>query len=483
MKKKRKRHEKGSGRGKKKEKGRKKKMWLCFSQGLLEKQSVATYYTLCKKKPLSTIFKLKGADDMSYAVLHIEKIKDKGSLKSRWIHDERRTDIIGHDIPNTDPARQGENRELIALPVDEKGEQMTYNKVWDKRFADLEFYKTHKLRKDAVLAYDVVLSYSRDESIDVDKWAKQSVEWLKKTFNKAGDGKDNVLHAVLHMDEENTHIHALVIPVDEKCHLNTHAYTGGRKLMRELQTSYSKAVANLGIERGVMGSTAKHENIHKMYAKLDKAIQVPDVEKGETAEEYRSRVMEDIQTQKAVNHREAEELKAELRRKIDNSRNVQQNELLTVLKRSQGRLKQQKQEQDEEIKRERKSFDSYVNKQKDDLSKKEADLKAQTEELEKAKAQFEVWRRNEERELARAREELDEDKEDAEEYRKIKLAMAYAKEHFPDYYQDRQKDLNWMDEEGQRIKDGVHHLSHSHGMDRDGRTIHYEERDEDELER
>lgn len=420
---------------------------------------------------------------MSYAVLHIEKIKDKGSLKSRWIHDERRTDIIGHDIPNTDPAKQGENRELIALPVDEKGEQMTYNKAWDKRFADLEFYKTHKLRKDAVLAYDVVLSYSRDESVDVDKWAKQSVEWLKETFNKAGDGKDNVLHAVLHMDEENTHIHALVVPVDEKCHLNTHAYTGGRRLMRELQTSYSKAVADLGIERGVRGSTARHENIHKMYAKLDKAIQVPEVEKGETAEEYRARVMEDIQTQKAVNHREAEELKAELRRKIDNSRNVQQNELLTVLKRSQGRLRQQKQEQDEEIERERKSFDSYVDEQKDDLSKREADLKAQAEGLEKAKAQFEAWRRNEERELARAREELDEDKEDAEKYRKIKLAMAYAKEQFPKYYQDRQKDLDWMDKEGQRIKDGRHHLSHSHGMDREGRAIHYEERDEDELER
>ena len=42
----------------------------------------------------------------------------------------------------------------------------------------------------------------------LDEWCKDNVEWLCKTF-----GVDNVVSAVLHMDEETPHIHATIVSI------------------------------------------------------------------------------------------------------------------------------------------------------------------------------------------------------------------------------------------------------------------------------
>ena len=42
----------------------------------------------------------------------------------------------------------------------------------------------------------------------LDEWCKDNIDWLRKTY-----GTDNVVSAVLHMDEETTHIHATIVPI------------------------------------------------------------------------------------------------------------------------------------------------------------------------------------------------------------------------------------------------------------------------------
>lgn len=69
----------------------------------------------------------------------------------------------------------------------------------------------------------------------------KNVEWMKDTFNIAGDGKDNVISMVYHGDEAgNVHCHALVIPVDERGHLNARRFINGSRAMSEHQTTYAK---------------------------------------------------------------------------------------------------------------------------------------------------------------------------------------------------------------------------------------------------
>jgi hypothetical protein len=138
-------------------------------------------------------------------------------------------------------------------------------------------------RPDTVLAIEAVLSASPDyfrptrptEAGEYDEprmraWATASVDWLKREF-----GERNIVAAVLHLDESTPHIHALIIPLDETPRqkgptprLNAKRWLGDREKLSALQDSYALSLADLGIERGVRGSKAEHQDIRRYYGEL-----------------------------------------------------------------------------------------------------------------------------------------------------------------------------------------------------------------------
>ncbi|MCY7284793.1 MAG: DUF3991 domain-containing protein, partial [Cyanobacteria bacterium CAN_BIN43] len=68
------------------------------------------------------------------------------------------------------------------------------------------------------------------------------------------------------------HIHAYMVPLDEKGKLNCRALLGGsRYRLSELQDDFAQAMAILGLERGIKGSKAKHTEISKYYAAVNSA--------------------------------------------------------------------------------------------------------------------------------------------------------------------------------------------------------------------
>jgi len=114
------------------------------------------------------------------------------------------------------------NRELIQFP----------DGVRDRTAAIQHRLKTaglkRKIGKNQVQAIHIVLTgtHADMEQIEqtgrLDKWCKDSLEWLRKTY-----GADNVVAAVLHMDEETPHIHATIVPIvqtERKKHISTHEY-------------------------------------------------------------------------------------------------------------------------------------------------------------------------------------------------------------------------------------------------------------------
>lgn len=108
-----------------------------------------------------------------------------------------------------------------------------------------------KIRKNAVHAVEVVLTFSPGALAPGDplkKWAEANMSWLEQTFG----GRQNIINAVLHLDETTPHIHAMVIPIDERGKLNARAFLGGTShRMSELQTEYAKAMEPFGLERGI----------------------------------------------------------------------------------------------------------------------------------------------------------------------------------------------------------------------------------------
>lgn len=162
--------------------------------------------------------------------------------------------------PNADPERVHHNRILIGS---------------DDPYSDVEKRLPDKLRKNGVLAIEVLMTTSpewwNDASSDQQKdWVKSSIRWVKEHF-----GADNVAHLQLHLDESTPHITGFVVPIDPKTRrLNASRWTDGSYKLAQMQNSYADQVAHLGLNRGIARSKARHVDIQTDYGALTPASDV-----------------------------------------------------------------------------------------------------------------------------------------------------------------------------------------------------------------
>lgn len=268
---------------------------------------------------------------MGYCFMSTQKVKTLGQLKSKYRHNHRLA-----NVENADPALKHLNRELVSC-LNANGEPIDYVEAWKERIDSLDYYKDHRVRSNAVLATEVIMTFSRSEKIDLEAWQKKNVEWLEKTFNIAGDGKSNILDVTFHADEPgNVHLHALIIPIDERGHLNASRFTNGSSVMSRMQSSYARDMEEFGLERGLRGSTAKHKDIRKFYADLNQAMEsVPEPHPSESAYEYKMRVFENLRTLHASFLRESKERERELIEIATRNLNRQKEELRQLLREKQ----------------------------------------------------------------------------------------------------------------------------------------------------
>lgn len=260
---------------------------------------------------------------MAKSFVHINKIKTYGTLKSRWNHDLNVGFRMQH-VDNADPEKNSDN-DILVTCTDDEGNELSYERAVKKRLQGKTQSNGKAVRKDAVIAYDIVLEFGdiddiENEGIDVEEWERRSVKWLKDIFNVAGDGKDNVISVVCHKDEASPHIHAIVTPVNEKGNLCAKSFTDGSAALRRLQTSYAQRLSDLGIERGIEGSSA-HQKSNKRYkAEKEKAAKIPEPQPEQTAQEYFDLYNAEL-SRKAVEQKEKyDKLERQLRARNDMER-------------------------------------------------------------------------------------------------------------------------------------------------------------------
>lgn len=193
----------------------------------------------------------------AYTVLRIAKLKSWGAIGGAGEHNARK-----RETPNADPERLKANRFVVGEPG------------LDLAQAVRERIGEQTIRKNAVLAVEGILSASPEyfrpgkaheagayDPMRLEDWAEVSRQWLERKYG------DRVVSAVLHLDEATPHIQFVLVPLDDTGKLNCRALFGGtRRTLSELQTDYAKAVAPLGIQRGLEGSRAKHQEVAKFYA-------------------------------------------------------------------------------------------------------------------------------------------------------------------------------------------------------------------------
>ena len=203
---------------------------------------------------------------MSFAILRIQKLKSFADVGGSLSHNYRNRETLNADSDRT-------HLNDHDLDTNEKCMTAIRDRIPEKR------------RKDAVLCIEHLITASPDW----DGWGTsketeffdQSKKWLENKY-----GKKNVVSTTIHRDETTPHLVAYVVPVDEDSgRLNAKKFIGGsRHTLSQMQTDFAVEVKDLGLDRGVQGSKAKHTSIKEYYEKLNNYENEPGIEKGLTYE-------------------------------------------------------------------------------------------------------------------------------------------------------------------------------------------------------
>lgn len=201
---------------------------------------------------------------MPHAIARIAKLK-AGNIASSEQHTKR-----VRETPNANPEIQ--NIRFIGQP---DTNHQTLETLVRQRIGD------QTIRKNAVLCVEMLLTASPeyfrpDEPSRAGYYQPQRLEEFQQAAHQWLDQEygDRIVRAELHLDEATPHIHAYLVPLDERGKLNCRGLFGGRQKLSQFQDSYAQAMAPLGLERGVRGSRAKHTSVKEYYAAVN---QQPDL--------------------------------------------------------------------------------------------------------------------------------------------------------------------------------------------------------------
>jgi len=189
---------------------------------------------------------------VQYAILRIDrKFYNLESVEVWEYHMEREG-----QVENADSTKTYENRILIGDGNIYENLKQHIEGVWK--------------RKDSCIARDMVLTTSPEfmqtlSKADFEKWLTINVEWLKQSYG------NNVIYAVLHLDETTAHIHVL-LSVDYtnengKRIMSNKRFFDGKAMLSELQTNYANCMIKgfKSLTRGLKGSKAFHFDVKKYY--------------------------------------------------------------------------------------------------------------------------------------------------------------------------------------------------------------------------
>ena len=210
--------------------------------------------------------------------MHLEKAKGTDSRMSA--HIERTV-----HPKNADRTRTHLNRELVQFPEG----------VRNRTQAIAHRIETAGIRRkvsaNQVKAIRILLTGSNKDMKQmeaegrIEGWCNDSLKWIRETY-----GEQNLVSAVLHMDEKTPHIHATVIPIvtGERRKAGQEEQNGKKKYrkknpqdvrlcaddvmarhrLKHYQDTYAQAMNKYGLQRGVDGSLAKHISTMQYYKQL-----------------------------------------------------------------------------------------------------------------------------------------------------------------------------------------------------------------------
>ena len=222
---------------------------------------------------------------INYAIFRSEPIYTLNDLAQIGSHNKREKKAYNSN-PNIKLELTKDNIEIV--PLQEKYVKGFHSLVKDYEKEHNERMKTE--REDRKKTFNQMLNKSRNVVADellftathqffnnmskeeIKEWADTCMEFV---YEDLGYTKEQILHATVHLDEETPHLHCVVVPLVKKLdkRTNTKRYTISKKAyikdkihLSELQDKYHKRLTDKGydLERGIKGSTAKHQKVKEL---------------------------------------------------------------------------------------------------------------------------------------------------------------------------------------------------------------------------
>ena len=203
---------------------------------------------------------------MAYAILRFAKHKG-GASKALSAHHERTKEVYASN-PDIDAERTKQNFHLVTPRW--SYEQEIRHRI---RMAGC------RVRKDSVKFVDTLVTvspeFAKEHEAEMTEYFNRAFEFLKERI-----GEENIISAVVHMDEKTPHLHLCFVPLTKDKRLSAKEILGNKKAMIRWQDDFYTYMAERWpeLERGAPAVETKrrhltpqwYKKVTAMDAKLEK---------------------------------------------------------------------------------------------------------------------------------------------------------------------------------------------------------------------
>src|SRR5699024_4320239 len=190
---------------------------------------------------------------MSFAVVHMQKIKSPAMKGIQFHHQRERESKTNPDIDNE---RTHENYDFV------NDKNIDFNERV-KEIIESQKTGTRKTRKDAVLVNELLITsdegfFKKMSNNERDRFFEESHKLFSERY-----GKQNIAYARVHLDEKTPHMHLGVVPMRDGRLQGKNVFN--RQELLWLQDKFPEHMKKLGFElkRGEKGSDREHIEMAK----------------------------------------------------------------------------------------------------------------------------------------------------------------------------------------------------------------------------
>lgn len=206
---------------------------------------------------------------MSYAIFRMQKVHTN-NIGNLEMHNERKTNNHSNKDINIELSKN--NVQLI--------ECKSYKKAIQKNID--KYYKSDRnIRKDAVIAVETI--FTSDYEFFKNKTDKEKELFFEKSleFLKEFVGEENIIAATIHYDETTPHMHCVFTPIDNDGKLKYKSFVSHKNDLVKLQDNYHEKVSQVfpELERGKSAKETKRKNLSVEEFKIITKVSEKDLKK------------------------------------------------------------------------------------------------------------------------------------------------------------------------------------------------------------